>query len=201
MKRTKLTSAALAASLILLPAERATADAKDFIVGAIIGGVVGSQIQKQQQKKRQVTTRYRAAPKATAKRTVRATPKKSYRPSIPATTEGRQIQSSLNYFGFDAGAVDGRVGNRTRSAISQYQAYMGYPATGMLNAFEQELLVSSYNRALAGGQQTFAQIAGLPEGTRGLLRLYRADIAATGRNAPAVTPQALPGNYETITDL
>jgi putative peptidoglycan binding protein len=181
---TRLTSTALAATLALVPATRVAADGKDFIAGAIIGGVVGSQLQKQQQRKRYVAPRPQqhthVAPAPRAQKSYRST-----RSSIPATQEGRQIQSALNYFGFNAGTVDGQVGSATRAAISNYQYYLGYPSTGSLNAFEQDLLVSSYNRAIAGGDQTFRQIAAQPDGTRGLLKLYRSEIASGQRQ---ITP-------------
>ncbi|MEM9637335.1 MAG: peptidoglycan-binding domain-containing protein, partial [Pseudomonadota bacterium] len=158
-----LTAAALAASVAAMPASRVAADAGDFIAGALIGGVVGHAVTKNNQKKKQ----------------------RVYRSGIPSTQEGRQIQSSLNYFGFNAGRVDGQLGRQSRNAIASYQAYMGYPATGQLSAFEQDLLVTSYNRAQAGGYQTTQQVAASPDGTRGLLKTYRAELA--GQAAPQAT--------------
>ena len=195
MLSTKLTSAAVAASLALVPATRVAADGKDFIAGALLGGVAGAIIQNEVRKnKAQQRTRARTVTPQTYAAQPRAyvaprSTKKTYRPSIPATQEGREIQSSLNYFCFNAGTVDGQVGSRTREAIGDYQAYLGYPRTGTLNAFEQNLLVTSYNRALAGGDQTFAQIASQPEGARGLLKVYRAEIASGAQQtAPAPVP-------------
>ena len=170
-----LTAAALAASVAAMPASRVAADAGDFIAGALIGGVVGHAVTKNNQKKKQ----------------------RVYRSGIPSTQEGRQIQSSLNYFGFNAGRVDGQLGRQSRNAIASYQAYMGYPATGQLSAFEQDLLVTSYNRAQAGGYQTTQQVAASPDGTRGLLKTYRAELAgqaAPQAAAPVVVaaPQPVP---------
>jgi peptidoglycan hydrolase-like protein with peptidoglycan-binding domain len=152
-----LTATALAGSVALLPAQRATADAGDFVGGLIVGGLVGSAIQKNKQK--------------TVQR------QQTYRSGIPSTQEGRVIQSSLNYFGFNAGAVDGQLGQRSRNAISSYQAYLGYPITGQLSPFEYNLLTTSYNRAQAGGYTTNQAIANNPEGVRGLLKVYRAEMA------------------------
>lgn len=195
IKLTSLTVAtAMAASLAVLPATRVAADGKDFIVGALIGGVVGSQIQKQQQRQRAKATAPRAQTYV-APGQPRA--QRTYRPSIPVTQEGKQIQTSLNYFGFDAGTVDGQVGARTRDAISDYQRYMGYTPTGQLTLFEQELLTSSYTRAQAGGDRTFQQTAGLPDGSKGLLKLYREEIASGARQHDRLTPQST----ETIIDL
>ncbi|KIN60499.1 Peptidoglycan-binding domain 1 protein [Sulfitobacter noctilucae] len=177
-----ITGAVLGASLIIIPVERAQADAGDFIAGAIIGGIVGANAKKQ---------------KRTYKK--RVYKKKTYRPRIPATQEGRNIQASLNYFGFNAGSVDGQLGQKTRNAVSQYQAYLGYPVTGQLSAFEQNLLTSSYNRAQAGGYAVQQQVAATPDGTRGLLKTYRAEMAGqspAGNAAPQTTivvaPQPAP---------
>lgn len=165
-----MTGAVLGLSLAVIPAERVEADAGDFIAGAIIGGIVGANAKKQ----RRTTTRkvYR---------------KKSTRSKLPSSQEGRNIQASLNYFGFNAGAVDGQLGRKTRNAVSQYQAYLGYPVTGQLSAFEQNLLISSYNRAQAGGYAVQQQVAANPDGTRGLLKTYRAEMAGT---VPAPQPPA-----------
>lgn len=177
-----MTGAVLAASLAVIPAERAEADAGDFIAGALIGGIVGANVNKQRR-----TTRSRTVRRST-----------STRSSIPSTQEGRNIQASLNYFGFNAGAVDGQLGRRTRDAVSQYQAYLGYPVTGQLSAFEQNLLTSSYNRAQAGGYAVQQQVASTADGTRGLLKTYRAEMAGTAPAAATptttivVAPQSVP---------
>jgi len=187
-----LISAAIAASLALVPATRAAADSRDFIAGAIIGGIGGAIINNEVRKNK---AREAARQRAVAPRTYAAQPrtysapkkKKAYKPSIPATPEGREIQSSLNYFGFNAGTVDGRVGPATRNAISDYQRYMGYEATGTLTAFQQHLLTTSYFRAEAGGARTMQDIASLPEGTRGLLKLYRAELAQGGQQREQIS--------------
>lgn len=171
-----LLTTAVAVSLVATPATRAAADAGDFIAGAIAGAIVNHAVRNQSQQRvyRQTTT----TPRKTVKRTS----------SIPSTQEGRQIQTSLNYFGFNAGSVDGQLGRKSREAVSQYQAYLGYPITGQLSVFEQDLLITSYNRALAGGYATQQMIAANPEGTRGLLKSYRTEMAG-GVPAGAVMPQ------------
>ncbi len=157
-----MTGAVLAASLVLMPADTAEADAGDFIAGAIIGGIVGANAKKQR------TNRQRTYRKTTRSR-------------LPSTQEGRQIQASLNYFGFNAGTVDGQLGRKTRNAVSSFQAYLGYPVTGQLSPFENNLLISSYNRAQAGGYATQQLVAGNVDGTRGLLKTYRAEMAGQGQ--------------------
>lgn len=197
-------SAAIAASLALVPATRATADSGDFIAGAIIGGIGGAIINNEvrKNKERQAARSRAVAPRTQAAqpRSYRAPAKKSYRPSIPATQEGREIQSSLNYFGFDAGPVDGQIGGRTRDAIAEYQRYMGYEGTGTLTTFQQHLLTTSYLRAEAGGSRTLQEIASLPDGTRGLLKLYREDLASGGTQQRELSPQPSSSTY-TYTDL
>ena len=191
----RLTSAVLAASLALVPATRASADTKDFLAGAVLGGVAGALIQKEVRKQRVARAeqeRFRA--RAAAPQTYVAQPrstaaKKTYRPSIPATAEGREIQSSLNFFGFDAGPVDGRIGPATRSAVSDYQRYMVYEGTGTLTSFQQRLLTSSYLRAEAAGDSTLGTIAGLPDGTKGLLKLYREDLASGATQQRSLSPE------------
>lgn len=165
MRFKHIISAALAASLVMGTTAKLHAG-NDFVAGAIIGGILGAAAN--QNKK---TTR-------------------SYRPRLPSTQEGKEIQASLNYFGFNAGTVDGQLGRKTKTAVSNYQAYLGYPVTGQLSPFEQELLISSYNRAQAGGPQTTQLVAASPEGTRGLLKTYRAEMAggATGATTMAATP-------------
>lgn len=162
MFRKSIATSCIAVSMALVPAARVSADAGDFVAGAIIGGIVGHAATKQNQRR---------------KATQRTYTKKVYKPRLPSTQEGREIQASLNYFGFNAGTVDGQLGRRSRNAISAYQAYLGYPATGQLTPFEQNLLITSYNRAQAGGYAVTQQIATTPDGTRGLLKTYRAELA------------------------
>lgn len=182
------TTALFGASIAFIPAERVEADAKDFIAGAIIGGVIGANAKKQRRTTRSTrSTRYKAPRRA----------------RLPSTQEGKSIQASLNYFGFNAGTVDGQLGRKTRNAVSQYQAYLGYPVTGKLSEFEKNLLTSSYNRAQAGGYATQQQIAANFDGPRGLLKTYRTEMAGGTANgtvtasvqqvqpiAPAVTAVA-----------
>ncbi len=172
----RIVTALLATALVGAPASRVSADGGDFVAGALIGGLIGAAAQNERHKNRRVVVR---------------------RSSLPSTQEGREIQASLNYFGFNAGGVDGQLGRRSRAAISRYQAYMGYPATGHLTPFEHSLLVTSYNRALAGGAQVASLIAANPDGTRGLLKDYRAQMAGTPA-APTPAPTA-PEPAETVT--
>jgi peptidoglycan hydrolase-like protein with peptidoglycan-binding domain len=136
-----MVSASLAAALALLPAERVEADAGEFIGGAIIGGIIGYAAgQNQGQRTRTTTTTTRVV-----------------RPGIPATQQGRETQTALNYFGYDAGTVDGQVGPGTRAAIERYQASMGYPVNGReFASYQFDFLMDAYFWATqqGGAQQT-----------------------------------------------
>ncbi|OBY26054.1 caspase family protein [Leisingera sp. JC1] len=167
---------AVSLSLAFTPAPRAAADAGDFAAGAIIGGIIGNALGKNQQR-----------------RSGAKTPRRS---RLPSTQEGRQIQQSLNYFGFPAGAVDGQLGRKSREATSAYQAYLGYPVTGQLNDFERDLLISSFQRAQASGYLATQQAMAHPDGPRGLLKIYLAERMAPQPQQPYGLPQAtMAGTY------
>ena len=161
-----LSTSLVAAALAFSPATKLAADAGDFVAGALIGGVVGHALTKESQRKQ---SQQQAA--------------QAQRSTIPSTSQGREIQTSLNYFGFNAGGVDGQLGRRSREAISRYQVYMGYPATGQLTPIEQDILITSYQRAQLGSYDVNQQMASHPDGARGLLKNYRTELA--GGTVPA----------------
>jgi hypothetical protein len=79
------------------------------------------------------------------------------RPGIPATQQGRETQTALNYFGYDAGTVDGQIGAGTRAAIERFQASMGYPVNGReFASYQFDFLMDGYFWATqqGGAQQT-----------------------------------------------
>ncbi|WP_425100455.1 peptidoglycan-binding domain-containing protein [Tropicibacter sp. S64] len=169
----KVVFAALMAAIGLSPAPAA---ADDFIKGlavGIIGGAIASQ-----QPKRRVTT---SAPR----RTTSKAPVYS-----AARAENRETQTALNYFGFNAGTPDGVMGRKSQAAITQYQVLMGYVPTGQLTPFERNFLITSYQRASAGGATTATLIAQNPRGVQGLLLDYR-DEQTGGVGARS----ALAGHY------
>ncbi|CUH63882.1 His-Xaa-Ser repeat protein HxsA [Thalassovita gelatinovora] len=133
----------------------------DNLGAAIVGGLIGGAILNEASKNK--------------KRTVYTTTNSVTR------QQNRDVQSSLNYFGFPAGTPDGVLGSRSRSAISQYQVFMGFPATGRLSPYERDFLVSSYSRAQIGGPQVIKAMQG-PQGVRGLLHTWR-DEATGSRSA------------------
>ncbi|MGC8203865.1 peptidoglycan-binding domain-containing protein [Aliiroseovarius sp. PTFE2010] len=163
-------TAAIGTAMTLGQSAPARADGSAVAAG-IIGGIVGGAIMADQNKKK---TYY----------------KKSYRPSVPATQQGREIQTSLNYFGFNAGRVDGQIGSGTRASISRFQAHMGYPVTGYLSEYEKSFLFSSYHRAVAGGPAVSQMIA-QRGGVQGLLHGFRDQAAGGTGTYAAVTPQPM----------
>lgn len=171
MHRRLAVSAALAAIIAVSAVGRADADIGEAIVGGIIGGVIVNEATKNRQR----------------------TAKKVYRAPVnsAARAEARQIQTSLNYFGFPAGTPDGVLGRRSRAAISQYQAHLSYPVTGYLTDYEKSFLLSSYNRAIAGGPVTHQQIAATGMGPRGLLLKYRDEAAGVVVAQPVPVPQVV----------
>lgn len=147
----KKLSAALAMTIAFTPVQQAAAGSGD-VVGGIIGGIIGGAIANSANQPRRTTTTRRSSGASSAQR-----------------AENREVQTALNYFGFPAGTPDGVMGRRSRGAISSYQAFMGYAPSGRLSTYEKDFLITSYNRALAGGPVTMQQIASNPHGPKGLL--------------------------------
>ncbi len=163
-----LTAGFVMAALATAPASRVAADGSD-VVGGIIGGIIGGAIVNSAQKQKRRTVRRRTTRKSGVSTAQRA--------------ENREVQTSLNYFGFPAGPADGALGRKSRAAISSYQAFMGYPVSGQLTLFEKDFLLNSYRRAQAGGYATQQLIAENGQGVRGLLLSYRSEQQG---GAPAV---------------
>ena len=93
-------------------ATSSTAAMADNLGAAIVGGIIGGAIMNEHNKTRRRTTGYSVA-----------------------RAQNRETQVSLNYFGFNAGTPDGVMGSRSRAAITQYQVYVGFPATGRLTQY------------------------------------------------------------------
>ena len=167
--------AGLLTSSIALTPLPALAD--NAFVGGLVGGMIGSAIANQPKKQRV----YRApATKTYTKRSSSSSVNTAQRAA------NRDTQSALNYFGFNAGTVDGVMGSRSRSAISSYQAHMGYTPTGQLTQYERDFLIGSYHRAQAGGPATSQLIASNPLGVKGLLVAYRDEqMNGGGRSSTA----------------
>jgi peptidoglycan hydrolase-like protein with peptidoglycan-binding domain len=71
-----------------------------------------------------------------------ASPSPSSEPvAVPAVVL-KQIQATLSRKGFNPGAVDGRIGDQTQSALAEYQARAGLPRTGLLDQRTLDRLVN-----------------------------------------------------------
>ncbi len=177
-------AASVAASSLAAPA--ASDELGAALLGAVIGGVVVNEVHKNKQRK---------AASAPAPSTA-AVPQGGSVAYSAARQQTRETQTALNYFDFPAGSADGISGRRTRAAISQYQSYMGYAATGQLTQYERDFLTTSYARAQLGGAQV-AQATQSAAGSRSLLRSWQQEAAggtmAAAPSAPVNTASsALP---------
>ena len=135
------------------------------------------------------TTRPQAQPSMRAREPRQVHPAEQQRRAAERQAN-MNVQGALNGFGFDVGQLDGALGPRSRAAISQYQAYMGYPPSGYLDENQRAILLGSYSRLQAGEGVRYPQVIAA-EGTRGLLRAFNDpnSIARYGV-APTVSPEA-----------
>lgn len=156
-------------ALALAAPSAALADAGAFIggvVGGIIGGAIGSNAARPAPERERVIVEERryVAPRPTVN---------SYE-----REQNRQVQTALNYFGFPVGAPDGVLGRQSRSAISEYQALLGFPITGYLTDYERSFLMSSHARAQANSIQTAQLMQQMGMGQRGVLVAYHTNQSA-----------------------
>ena len=165
-KQTLVISSTLAVALAFGPAAPVRADAGDALAGALVGGIIGHAIAKDQQRRKTYV-----APSRSSKST------RSSGISAAQRESNREVQTALNYFGYNVGTPDGAIGPRSRSAISSYQATLGYPPTGQLTEYEKTILVTAYHRGVAGGPQVMQVIGTHPMGTKGLLIVQRDEMA------------------------
>ena len=139
-----MTAATLAVALAIFPAEEASADVDGLIGGLIVGGLIGAAIANDNNAGNR--------PNATAPHPTTTRPANPVHAAIPVTQLGRDTQTALNYFGFNAGPVDGQVGPMTRGAIERYQAAMGYPINGRAyTEYQNNQLMQAYYWGLNGG--------------------------------------------------
>jgi peptidoglycan hydrolase-like protein with peptidoglycan-binding domain len=191
MKIKKIATAALLASVALSPlspiSTPARADGKDFIAGAIIGGIIGGAVVNENNKK-----------KSTKSSKAKATPSMS----AEQREANKEVQTALNYFGYDVGTADGALGKKSRAAISEYQAFLGYPATGELSEHERTILVTSYHRAVAGGPVIASAVAGSVYGLKAVLIAQRDEMAgvAPGGVLAAAPIAPAPGSVAAATE-
>ncbi|SIT24053.1 Putative peptidoglycan binding domain-containing protein [Gemmobacter megaterium] len=186
MKAKRIAASLVAAGVALGPVQSSAGDAlAGGLVGAVIGGLIVNEMHKNKSRPQASTVR-------------RSTANTGQREA------NREVQTALNYFGYNVGTPDGAIGPKTRTGVSQFQALMGYPPTGQLTDFERTILVTAYQRAIVGGPATMQVAANHPQGTRGLLLMQRDQMAglpvtgfgmgqgtmAAAPMAPAMAPQA-----------
>ncbi|MCX7286634.1 MAG: peptidoglycan-binding protein [Rhodobacterales bacterium] len=184
MKIKSIATAALLASVALGPTSPlsapARADGKDFIAGAIIGGIIGSAVTNENNKKK--STRSTKAGTGTKKSSVSAEQREA----------NKEVQVALNYFGYPVGTPDGAIGPKSRAAIGEYQAFLGYPATGELSDYERNILVTSYHRAVAGGPVIASTVAGSVYGLKAVLIAQRDEMAGVAPGGTLAAEDGLP---------
>ena len=128
-------------------------------------------------------------------------------PSAAETEANSEVQRALNYFGYDVGTVDGRLGPRSAEAIRRYQRMAGLEPTGKRQPHERAFLLDAMARAERERPDgpNGPVLASL--GTKGLLRSYRNEALgirppstsrAALRPAPPDAPPAVPRIAETL---
>ncbi|MGA0541569.1 peptidoglycan-binding domain-containing protein [Neotabrizicola sp. VNH66] len=162
--------------VIVAPAH---ADTGDVVAGLIIGGIVGAAINEGSKKK------------APAKAKSKSTKSKSSGLTAEQKAANIEVQSALNYFGWNVGTADGVLGNKSKSAIRDYQAFLGEGITGDLTADQRSILVTAHARGMAGGAVIQNIVASSMHGTRGILLAQRDEMrAASGAGLAAGAPAA-----------
>jgi len=142
-------AASVALGLTMFSPTSAKADLADGLIGGVVGGAVGAIVTDSI---RNNNTQRAPQPQATTRTVVHTAPSLN---SQYSQTERRQIQTSLNTLGYNAGAVDGVLGKRSRAAIASFQASRGDVQTGQLTAAQYTALTNgAFGPAAAGlGQQ------------------------------------------------
>ena len=167
MRVTGWIGAGLVASMGLMPPQTARAnDLAKGILGALIIGGIAAEAAKARQRD--------------------ANRQRPQQPS-PQYESAKQLQAALNHFGFDAGAVDGRPGRQTKSAVATYQGTLGHPQTGEITEVERQLLLDSMARERLDPAEAMQIAASNPFGRRGLPAAYR-QRAYAPPPMPAPTP-------------
>ncbi len=82
----------------------------------------------------------------------------------------REIQTALNFFGFNVGVVDGIAGRNTRSAIGDFQQVLGLDRTGRLARSERDFLLNAYTVISTGDSEMNWQILANADGVQGMLK-------------------------------
>lgn len=179
--KTRLIAIIAATAVFTAPVAQAN-DLLKGAVGVVIGGAIYCGVTGK-------CTKQKAAPQASAPR--------SSGVSSAQRAENRSVQTALNTFGFPVGTPDGALGPKSRAGISNYQNYMGYPATGYLEPYQKSALLDSYNRVQAGGGAAYPNVVA-QEGVKGLLKAFNDPNYANQYRQPNVPQPSLPPVQERV---
>lgn len=177
MKIRYLASGAAIVALSISPLspmpQPARADSGDVVAGLIVGAIIGGAVASEKAKKKSTKAKSKSS--------------KSKAPAISAEqkAENVEVQQALNHFGWSVGAADGALGPKSKAAIREYQAFMGYPVTGELTEQQRSVLVTAFHRAEAGGSVISEIVSGSVYGLRGVLIAQAQEMAPGGSMAAA----------------
>lgn len=151
--RKRATLAAVSALAIVNSANTAAAnDLVKGLAGAAAGAIIYCGVTNNCKGKQRTTTTQRAPQPWSAERQQRAA-----------------VQTALNDFGYPVGKADGVYGGKTRTGVSNYQAAMGYPITGNLTPYEQQVLLGAHNSYKTGVHNSTYPGLYATEGAQGLV--------------------------------
>ena len=113
----------------------------------------------------------------------------------------RAVQTALNFFGFDAGAVDGIMGRRSRAAVSAFQALMGYEETGRLSREESRFLLTAYNEIALKDEALSLKIKLELADPQALLTAFSIDETAVANTEAPAAPEGPPSMRSTCVNI
>ncbi|WP_233270391.1 peptidoglycan-binding domain-containing protein [Chachezhania sediminis] len=159
----KMLVAGVAALSMTATANTASAnDAVKIIAGAVAAGAIYCGATGNCKRKTQ--------PQPQPQATTRAAAPRAPQPWSAERQQRAAVQSALNDFGFPVGGADGVYGAKTRSGVSNFQASMGYPVTGTLTPYEQQMLLGAHNSYKTGMHNSTYPGLYQAEGPQGLVR-------------------------------
>lgn len=104
----------------------------------------------------------------------------SYTASVPNdNSQVSQIQQALNSQGYNAGAVDGQMGPKTKAALKQFQQAKGLQASGKLDSQTVAMLTSN------GSSSSTSSNTSSPSNT--------SSSSNTGNSSDTSAPSSTPG--------
>ena len=155
----------LATQLAPTPAQAGKTEA--IIFGAIATAVVIDQAVKAEERRRH----YRPAQQPRRYKQ----PRQVRRPVVQVNyAENMKVQTALNDLGYNAGVVDGVIGNGTRGAIRTFQIDIDANATGVLTANQKAVLFDRADREEADVAENQPPIIDQAEAGNGIVGVQQA---------------------------